>query len=237
MQSLKNNTRRRSRHFQGPASGPQRRKNPRPQTRGGYFVNPETDDILWFHGSSNEGPLELQPSFADSEHMAFFLSSSVGYAAEYASTDWMGEPAEFEALYELKVRYCNLLAVDDLVGADRVLNSEGMRLAAQIQKSNPDWSLARITNGLLEVADSMDWQHFIDVGYYDSTLGEALPLYSLPVAIKELGYDGWIERRTTGSVRSHTDLAIFNSAIANVEVARVVYAIDNTDSIDDESWD
>ncbi len=199
------------------------RANPKPKVRGAYFVNPETDDILWYHGSSSPYPLSLDMDFEDSDHMAFFLTSNQRYADMYAEIDWSGNESEYESVYALRVKECNILSLDDLVGRDGKLNDEGIKLAIQIQKSESDWSLDQIVSGLIAVSESMDWQHFIDVDYYDNTLGEALPLYSLPVAIEELGYDGWVERRTTGQVRSNTDLAIFSSALNYVELVKTVY--------------
>lgn len=55
------------------------RANPKPKVRGSYFVNPETDGILWYHGSSSLYPLSLDMDFEDSDHMAtsqmIFLSN------------------------------------------------------------------------------------------------------------------------------------------------------------------
>jgi hypothetical protein len=199
------------------------RKNPKPPSRDGYLVNPETNDLLWFHGSSSDEPLSLDSEYEDSEHMAFFLSSNEHYAEKYAEQDWSGEDSDHQSLYALRVKECNLLSLDDLVISETELNNEGLKLAREIHKAEPEWGFSAIVQGLLNVAKSMDWQHFIDVEYYDNTLGEELPLYSLPAAIYELGYDGWIERRTTGTQRSHTDLAIFYRALGNVEIDHVVY--------------
>ena len=101
------------------------------------------------------------------------------------------------------------------------MTREGLRFLSKLVEQNPEHDRAALERGLLEVAQSLDWSHFVDVEYYEGS--SALPPYAIVNAIIDLGYGGWVERRTTGLHTTLADVAVLHSAISNVEIVRCVY--------------
>lgn len=199
------------------------RPNPRMSRSRGYLINPETGGDIWFHGSAACRELTQRDLVGDPEtdHVAFFVSSNREYADAYASLNSEGDPNECQGLYEIRLRdSLRLFHADELMGP-RGLTREGLRFLSKLVEQNPEHDRAALERGLLEVAQSLDWSHFVDVEYYEGS--SALPPYAIVNAIIDLGYGGWVERRTTGLHTTLADVAVLHSAISNVEIVRCVY--------------
>jgi len=201
------------------------RKNPKLEVSSkGYLINPLTGSEVWYHGSSHYRKLttkSLKPDFEDTEHVAFFVTSSIDYAEQYSELSSSGEINRYQGLYEVAIKTPINLCSVDLLFIDNKLSDEGGRLLKTLVDQDPDTSEDDFRAGLQAVAQDMDWSHFVDVDYYESS--GVLPEYALVNAFQALGYDGWIERRSRGRVTSVVDLAIFHTQISKVEILKNIF--------------
>ena len=201
------------------------RKNPKIEiSQNGYLINPINNSKIWYHGSSHNRKLttkSLKPDFENTEHVAFFITSSIEYAEQYAETSYSGELNRYQGLYEVSIKAPINLCSVDLLFTDHRLTDEGNRLLKTLTDQDPYTTEEEFRDGLQSVAQDLDWSHFVDVEYYESS--GVLPEYALVNAFLALGYDGWIERRSRGLLTSVVDLAIFHTQISKVEILRNLY--------------
>jgi len=201
------------------------RKNPKLEVSSkGYLINPLTGSEVWYHGSSHSKKLttkSLKPDFEDTDHSAFFVTSSLDYAQQYSELSSSGETNLYQGLYEVAIKTPINLCSVDMLFIDHKLSDEGARLLKTLVDQDPDTSEDDFRDGLQAVAQDMDWSHFVDVEYYESS--GVLPDYALVNAFSALGYDGWIERRSRGRVTSVVDLAIFHTHISKVKILKNIY--------------
>lgn len=193
----------------------------------GLLVNPEIGTTTWYHGSGSCKKLtnkQLTDEPKDVDHAAFFITSSEEYGHIYATYDSNNEQNMCQGLYEINIQTPIKLFHADLIIENEQFTTEGNALLDVLVEQDAEYSgtsREQFEESLRTVAQTLDWTHFVDVDYYESS--GVLPDYAIVNAISELGYDGWVERRSVGKIITRADIAIFHRAISKVKVKKCVF--------------
>lgn len=183
------------------------RQNPYLESKNGKIVNPETNDIIWYHGSWF-GKLDRLKAYNPRKYYdATYFSSSEKLANEFATGEmaWLGTYEEVPRLK--RSGYLHFVEISDvkLLDSDKIFSDKEELLLTDegaifvqalsdlgVEDQEIEWWLLKLRKGRFHAFTKSD------------------PIFPHLIAVmKKLGYRGWFEREfTKDNFESHINIAL-----------------------------
>ena len=193
------------------ATWEEERKNPYLESENGKIVNPETNDIIWYHGSWF-GKLDRLKAYNPRQYYdATYFSSSEKLATEFATGEmaWLG--AYEEAPRMKRSGYLHFVKIDDvkLLDPDKVFSDK-----EQLLLTDEGVILVQTLSDLgIEDSEIETWLKKFRGGRFHAFSKSNAIFPSLIGAMEKLGYNGWFEREIVTpfySKHEHINIALLH---------------------------
>ena len=187
------------------------RQNPYLESEFGKVVNPETNDIIWYHGSWF-GKLDRLKAYNPRQYYdATYFSSSEKLATEFATGEmaWLG--AYEEAPRMKRSGYLHFVKIDDvkLLDPDKVFSDK-----EQLLLTDEGVILVQTLSDLgIEDSEIETWLKKFRGGRFHAFSKSNAIFPSLIGAMEKLGYNGWFEREIVTpfySKHEHINIALLH---------------------------
>ena len=187
------------------------RENPYLESKNGKIVNPETNDIIWYHGSWF-GKLDRLKTYNPRQYYdATYFSSSEKLATEFATGEmaWLG--AYEEAPRMKRSGYLHFVKIDDvkLLDPDKVFSDK-----EQLLLTDEGVILVQTLSDLgIEDSEIETWLKKFRGGRFHAFSKSNVIFPHLISAMEKLGYSGWFEREIVTpfySKHEHINIALLH---------------------------
>lgn len=184
-----------------------RRKNPYLESENGKIVNPETNDIIWYHGSWF-GKLDRLKAYNPRQYYdATYFSSSEKLANEFATGElaWLGYDEKVPRMK--RSGYLHFVNIDDvkLLDSDKIFSDK-----EELLLTDEGAIFVQALSDLgVEDQKIEKWLLKLRKGRFHA-FTKSDPIFPRLIAVMEkLGYRGWFEREfTKDDLKSHINIAL-----------------------------